>query len=270
MRTTCLLALSLLGHALIVRGQNAFQNLDFESAHVPFLNPGVAQFERFSDALPGWTGYFGTSVVTQAWHNTVSLGAANISILGPFFTFPGNGIRILDGYYSAVIQAGVVSGPFIVPTMIAQTGLVPADARSIRMEVQPDLRNETNGFQVTLGGQVISMVPLSTTTNYIVFGGDISAFAGLAAELRISALPLPMDGNTSLELDDITFSSQSIPEPQMGSLAALGLFFLCLKLTPSGHGKPRAQRICAKASMRNAALRMYTPSPLSPHCARQW
>ncbi|HWD19531.1 MAG TPA: hypothetical protein VHB20_09635, partial [Verrucomicrobiae bacterium] len=58
-------------------GQQAFQNLDFESATVG-QGPSV---EPISSALPGWSGFLGSSTTTVVLHNDLSTGAASIDLL---------------------------------------------------------------------------------------------------------------------------------------------------------------------------------------------
>jgi len=209
--------------------QPAFENLDFESAHVPDLPPEQSESVPFSDALPGWTGYFGATPATTALHNSFTLGLYNVSILGPDFTFPGGGVQILDGQYSAMIQAGENPPSPPVPTAIAQTGLVPLGSHSIQMSVWGNVPNDINGFSVTLGGQVLNLLVMPQSPyNFTVFG-DVSSFAGQTLELRITASPLPSNSNTTFELDDISFSPAYIPEPRMATLLVLGALLIFRK-----------------------------------------
>ena len=209
-----------------LHGQPGFQNLDFESAHVPDLPPDQYEFVPFSDALPGWTGYFGTNPATTALHNTFTLGLYNVSILGPDFTFPGGEVQILDGQYSAMIQSGEYPPSPPVPTSIAQTGLVPFGAHSIQMSVWGNLPSDIIGFSVNLGGHPINLLVVAESLhNYTVYG-DVSSFAGQVLELRITASPLPADSNTSFELDDISFSPAYVPEPRVGTLLVMGALLI--------------------------------------------
>jgi len=217
---------SIICSTLPLCAQPAFQNLDFESAHVPDLPPDQYEFVPFSDALPGWTGYFGATPATTALHNTFTLGLYNVSILGPDFTFPTPDIQILDGQYSAMIQAGENPPSPPVPTAIAQTGLVPLGSHSIQMSVWGDIPGEINGLSVTLGGQFINLLVVTESLhNYTVYG-DVSSFAGQVLELRITASPLPTDSNTTFELDDISFSPAYVPEPRIATLLVMGALLI--------------------------------------------
>jgi hypothetical protein len=56
------------------------------------------------------------------------------------------------------------------------------------------------------------------------FGGDISAYAGTVAELKIlnAARPTPTEFHAFLFTDAIQFSPAPIPEPGSAALLALG------------------------------------------------
>jgi hypothetical protein len=209
------------------RAQTPFQNLDFESAQVPDVLDFSHIFAPFSQALPGWVGYFGTNPVSQAVVNTVSLGTYNISILG-HNTSPG--LTLLDGNWSAVIQAGSVPPAPPLSATLAQTGFIPAGTLSLQMRVGEIGQTDINDMVVTLGGQAITMRHLPSG----FYAGDISQFAGQTAELRITVLPAPLQSNSSLELDDIVFSPQPVPEPT--TITALALMALIARM---GHERMR-------------------------------
>jgi hypothetical protein len=72
----------------------------------------------------------------------------------------------------------------------------------------------------------IPMIPLLSATSYILYGGDISRFAGQSGELIISTEMGPAHLADNLLLDSITFSPQAIPEPNVLALFATGLSLL--------------------------------------------
>ncbi len=164
----------------------------------------------------GWA-IFGTNQVTQVLQNNLTLGNASIDILGPDWDVSD----ILQGQYTAVLQPG--QNPFtesgLINSSLTQTGLVPTNAESLVLEAQG-----TN-FTVSFAGQNIPLLPIGSRSNYTLFGGDISSFAGDVGELRLSTLsPL----GASVLLDAISFSTQVVPEPSSLSLltgGVLGLFF---------------------------------------------
>jgi hypothetical protein len=210
---TKLSLLYLISVPLLLQAQGTFQNLDFESANLaPVPSGQFGGLVPISDALPSWTAYLGTGQTSQILQNNLAGGSPSISILGPNW---GNsfGIAIIEGNYSAVLQAGSL-GPVL--AVIAQTGLVPANSQSLQLRGPPS--STTGQFVVTLGGLPITMTPLFDTATYTLFGGDISSFAGQTSELRIAALP------TSLyfSVDSIQFSTSPIPEPSSVWLLLVG------------------------------------------------
>jgi hypothetical protein len=74
------------------------------------------------------------------------------------------------------------------------------------------------------------MVALANTPNYTLYGGDITAFAGLNAELRIAALATPTYPFSAFAFDSISFSDQAVPEPGALCLIGLGALFLGWRL----------------------------------------
>lgn len=196
-------------------GQGAFQNLDFESATVRVTPPGeFGSLLPISTALPGWSGFLGTNQQTHVLHNNITLGDANISILGPHW---GGGI--LEGNFSVLLQEGndprSPASVNHVPAAIAQTGLIPDTAASLRFRA-----NFSGVLLVTVGGQDLTLVPLATGPNYIRYGADISAYVGQELELRFIAPTLPGRPN-DIYFDAIIFSNLPIPEP--GTLVSFAL-----------------------------------------------
>lgn len=101
---------------------------------------------------------------------------------------------------------------------VAQIGLIPATAKSIHFDA-----NAVN-FSVSFDGQPISLTALSNAPNFTVYGGDISAFAGQVGELRISSALLPgQPYSGGGYFDAITFSTQTVPEPNTLLLVAVAL-----------------------------------------------
>src|SRR5439155_26892951 len=89
--TTFLLVSSHVGEC-----QGTFRNLDFEWAMIPPQMPLPGQVS-ITNALPGWTGYFGDNQVDQVWYNARPLSAPGITIQGPFSMYP-----ILQGRYTVL------------------------------------------------------------------------------------------------------------------------------------------------------------------------
>ena len=186
------------------RSQGTFRNLDFESANVPFVPSGQFGADvSISQGLPGWTAFYGSSPVNTIFHNNMTLGGAEVGILGPAWDPSG----ILQGSYSVLLAQSTAGQP--TTAAIAQTGLIPSTARSLTF-----FTSGSAIFQVTFAGQVIPLAQIGSGPNYIIEGGDISQFAGQTGELRFTA-----GGGI---LDDIQFSSSPIPEPATPAFLAVG------------------------------------------------
>jgi len=196
--------------------QGTFQNLGFESANLPAIPHGQYGGSVSSlDALPYWTCFLGTNQVTQVLHNNGTLGNASIDILGPNWS----SVVILEGQYTVVLQPGANGSGYDVGASISQTGLVPADAQSLQFRARL-----YSPVSVSLGGQVLSIVPLGSSTNYILYGANIPlSVAGQVTALTVTALPAP---NTTDYFDSFVFSSSSVPEPGVFALSALGALVL--------------------------------------------
>jgi len=199
-------------------GQSPFQNLDFEDG-VFISIPGDPYGVRFGPAMPGWTGSYATNVTGRITYNTLSLGTAKISILGP----DNPAANRLHGHYYLVLQYG--SNPYGVPPQISpslvQTGMIHATARSIRFYSTSPL---SSPFLVSFHEQPIGLSLFGPATDAngeaYIWGGDISAFAGRTGRLRF---------NGSGFLDYIQFSPTPIPEPSVAMMLAPGMLLLFLR-----------------------------------------
>jgi hypothetical protein len=140
----------------------------------------------------------------------ITLGNANVGILGPQYPFD---TQPLQGVYTAILQPGAFDGQGL-PASIAQTGLVPASAKSMQFLA---FLGYTNDLVVTIGGQSTPVFPLGSGS----FGCDVSAFAGLVEELSFTIADT--HGNDENFLDAITFSPESIPEPTSLTLLIVGV-----------------------------------------------
>src|SRR5207247_8915619 len=125
--------------------------------------------------------FLGTQQVTSVLQNNFALGSANISILGP--NWPLNGI--IEGQYTVLLQAGLISPNYFVDASISQTGLIPVGTESIQLKVYG------SDFSVSFAGQNIPLIPLSAGSNYTLYGGDVAAYAGQTGPLTISGLRDP-------------------------------------------------------------------------------
>ena len=78
-------------------------------------------------------------------------------------------------------------------------------------------------FNLSLGGQTLSLIPLGVGSNYTLYGADISLFAGQVENLTITALAAP---NSADYFDSIVFSPSTVPEPSGLALATLGALLI--------------------------------------------
>jgi hypothetical protein len=201
--------------------QGTFANLDFESTSLS----GPPQLNVPADtALPGWSAFiytpsFGTTVLSTVWYDEVSLGGAAISLMDANIAL---GLTPLQGTYSVLLTGGGSIPRY--SAGISQTGLVPVGARTLLIDIltspfQPP-------FTVTLGGETISMVAEETFPGYTRYGGDITSLGGQVAALTISQPPAAGLDSTGIELDNIKFSNEPIPEPNVLGLLAVGAAIL--------------------------------------------
>jgi hypothetical protein len=204
--------------------QGAFQNLGFDSPNVANLPPGGG-FVSVSDAFPGWAGYLGSDQTTQAYFKGASLGAAAVSLIDRTTPFYSN--DVIAGSYTAVITAG--DGPLgnFASAALAQTGQVPTTAKSLRFGVGTE--GGIGDLGVTFNGQSLPFTPLLTLSNAVIYGSEISSFAGQTGELRFTEQP-GVSHFDFVYLDAISFSTQPIPEPGACSVACIGAAFGAFKL----------------------------------------
>lgn len=207
------------------KGQGTFQNLGFESpigSLVSIYPPGNPPTVPFTNAFPSWVGYVGTNLAEVVRIDGINLDLATLAIVGSnvlsLWFAP-----LIEGKYTAVLQPqqttfGGPSPVALVPVALLQTGLVPADAKSLQFKSF----TEGTAFTVSLGGVAIPLAPLATFPTYTLYGGDISAFAGTLAELRFTAFPNNYPHSTVFALDSIQFSNQQVPEPGTVGLIGLG------------------------------------------------
>ncbi len=211
-------------------GQDKFLNLGFENPQRPFtpvagdLRP---QAVYASEAVPGWEVYFLSQPQQVIAYNTESVGGPVLALFDRDYS--SSDFHVLDGNYSVRIFAGSgdVPGGGLGPVdvALAQNGLIPTEARSLRFMTS---FFAPTYFQLALDGQTLSYQPLfSLPAGGVLYGADISSFAGSTAELRFTLLAPRPWGMWSETLDGIEFSPEPIPEPSglALTLAGAGLFW---------------------------------------------
>ena len=188
--------------------QGTFGNLAFESANIP---PGT----QISTMIPATNAFPKWSSTAPVYYDGLSTGGAIISIID---SNVGAGFQPLQGNYSVFLFGGPGG-----PTTLSQTGLVPVGTESLLVDLAG------SGIPlliVSLGGQTIQMVPVATSANYTQYGGDISAFAGLQAQLSFTEQPPVGVPPSVLELDNVLFSTSPVPEPGTMALLFTGALLL--------------------------------------------
>jgi len=160
-------------------------------------------------------------MVTRVWYDTLSLGGNAISVMDANI---GYSLTPIQGSYSVLLFGG--GNTVLYSAAISQTGLVPSSARTILVDVSSWTPDAIPPSFVTLGGQSIDMVPVEKFATYTRYGGDITPFAGQVAGLNIIEPPAVGVQPSLLELDNIMFSSEAIPEPSVFGLSALGAVLL--------------------------------------------
>jgi len=216
-------------------GAQSFVNLKFESAAV--TASGVQPYGTFvpiGSALPGWTAYLGDQQITQVGYNMGDNSTASVILIGPAWNSSDVGIfgvGIIQGNYSLDLQTGanpLNPMPYTVNASIEQNGTVPSTAETLQFEAY-----ELTPLSVSFNGNALVPVALSSGLSadglpYTLYGANISAWAGQTGELEFTA-----DFNGSFNpivLDDISFSTNAVPEPSIVVLSAMGgLLFGALK-----------------------------------------
>ncbi len=209
-------------------GQGAFQNLGFEQTPTDLgSGPG---FDYYS--IPYWSAICGP-YQTGVTLNTYVLDATTVSLQT---TSP------IDGTTSVLLTSSVLSYPYSSIASISQTGVVPGTAQSLNFKVADvfayplTLPTTLPGqFFVTMNGENIPLQVVSINGNYTELAGNISTWAGQTAALSIG---VNVSGSESGEndfqglIDDISFSSTSVPEPKTTMLGVLagGGWLLCRRI----------------------------------------
>jgi hypothetical protein len=172
-----------------------------------------------SNAIPGWTALINGIPQPDILYNDATLGSSAVCI----FSNGNSLIPVIAGNFSAMLIAG-----FGGDAALSQTGLVPADANSL-LFADYSQGNGVADLSVTLNGQAINVMPIFTTAKYTLYGGNIAEFAGQTANLAFIAISDYPQGFEEITLDQISFSTNSVPEPGELALAALGASLLALR-----------------------------------------
>ena len=203
---------------VVLYAQTPFQNLDFEQATIiPIVGSPYYPYQvETADALLGWTTYQAGNIVTSIGYNTLAVGAALVSIHDTSDTYSSMYGGVIDGNFTVLLQPSFPGAGM--SAAIGQTDVVPVNAQSVRFYA--------NGpISVSFAGLPISLSVLGMGSNYTIYGGNISAFAGQSGELRFTANAISPSG-WGTALDDISFSRLPVPEPSVVGLLTLGSLLL--------------------------------------------
>jgi hypothetical protein len=182
----------------IVQAQG-FVNLDFEGANISGYSAGSVPA---SDAIPGWMAYLGGTPLSNINYNTGGSGNM-VEIVG---------VNPIQGNYFIHIQG---NGSDNTQASIGQTGTIPVTAQSLIFWGGGLGQND-----ISFNGHTLSFTALGFGANYVIYGIDISAFAGQTGQLLFTSSSWPAAVGDNI--DNIQFSSSPIPEPSAVSLLLLG------------------------------------------------
>ncbi|HEV2331293.1 MAG TPA: PEP-CTERM sorting domain-containing protein [Verrucomicrobiae bacterium] len=191
----------------------SFMNLNFESASLSGYSGGYTL--PTASAFPDWSAYLGSpSNPTQAnqstvFYDTISTGGAIVALVDSSAL---NGLAPLpiQGNYSAFLEGSIRAAD--TTASLGQTGTIPGTAQSIVF-----WESTGGSLDVSFNGQALSLVDVSNAVNYTVYAANISSFAGETGQLLFTA---PVQAEAVL--DNIQFSTSSVPEPGVLALSALG------------------------------------------------
>jgi hypothetical protein len=177
--------------------------LDFEQASLEPLSPG-SPFIATTNAFPGWTVYAnGTPQPFVSYGEIYAPCVAGILDSN----LPGN--LVLSGRFSATLGGSdLLNG---ITASIGQSGVIPTGSESLRFL-------GSGGFSVSFAGHSLPLQDLGNGPNFSdIYGANIAAYAGAYGQLLFQAGP-----GGAYYLDDISFSTQAIPEPGVVPILALG------------------------------------------------
>jgi hypothetical protein len=204
----------------LAQAQSTFQNLNFEDANVVPISGEPFQL-TVADALPGWTVDYGNAQQTQIAYNSTIVGGQTTVMLYAN-GYAGGPAPVIQGNFDVFLQGGNFNG-LPADASISQTGVIPAGTQSLLFDAS---FGPTSPLQLSIGGQQVPFSAVGsgagTGVDYTVYAANISAWAGYMEPLTFSSA-----GGANL-IDDITFSTQTIPEPSPLALTAFSAVVFAL------------------------------------------
>lgn len=204
---------------------SGFENLNFENVIPGQLRPRPGEeYDRveIAYALRGWQVYTGDQKEHLVLVNNQFLGSAGAGLLTKLSP---NGLdfstAIIEGNSSALLQAGArLHGEGHVSTSILQKGTIPAGSQSLIF----NSREFGSPFSVSLNGSMAPVVGLVVQDPFLqrvnTYGVDVSALGGQDVELKFTVI------QGTIILDNLHFSTTSVPEPFAPALLGLGTIVL--------------------------------------------
>jgi hypothetical protein len=192
-------------------GNGTFQDLNFEEATLiaypsgqPTTSPGPVYAAQ---ALPGWTVYIGGIAQNQIPFDS---GGSDYPVI-----VLSSKPNVLDGNYGAFLGGSGVNPNQSPSSSLQQTGIIPIGANSIEFLSNPNIH-----MTFAVGGQMLPLVSTPQPSGATLYAANIPGFGGQTATIAFNQTPTA-GGDY---LDDITFSSQVVPEPSGYLLFAAGAF----------------------------------------------
>ena len=219
-----------------------FSNLDFERWIPSEPIPGDP-YNRYpaSRAIPRWTPGTQNASDIPVLINERGLNAAGVSVY-TLVGYPAGSIPpasvVLQGERSAYLQAGVElpDGP-LVSSSLWQSGTVPDGMQSLEFLVGADHSAFTVSINGVLGQVTQLGEPTEPTRNPAIrYALDLQGMAGREIELKFTVGFDPGEVVGGMVLDELSFSPNQVPEPEMIALIGVGVGFLGLVLSRGRNG----------------------------------
>ncbi len=243
-KTTILMVIFFVSRMVFSQG---FVNLNFESATMLSTSQSYA-----SNAIPGWTAYISGIPQTTIVYNSVPLSDPEVTLQGM-----NNGLYpVVQGNYFVMLWGQFNPGNYpdfdTNTAAIGQIGQIPQTAQSLTFW------GNIGGMQATFNGQALDFTLTGNTANYNIYTVDISAYAGQTGQLLFTDAYYGNNYGGPGMLDNIQFSSSSVPETNVLVLIVFGTLLLGLsKIIQSASAaaqcpaiKPSINRSAAKTRRR--------------------